>query len=46
MNTAKHMILLTGNAHLTEKVLWHYELLLIRLKQVETDMIKQKEIIG
>jgi hypothetical protein len=22
----KHMILLTGNAYLTEKVLWHYEL--------------------
>jgi hypothetical protein len=21
----KHMILLTGNAHLTKKVLWHYE---------------------
>jgi hypothetical protein len=24
--TKKHMILLTGKAHLTEKVLWHYEL--------------------
>jgi len=22
----EHMILLTGKAHLTEKVLWHYEL--------------------
>jgi len=45
MNTGKHMILLTGKAHLTEKVLWHYELNCQR-KQVETDMIKQKEIIG
>jgi len=26
MNTGKHMILLTGKAHLTEKVLWHYKL--------------------
>jgi hypothetical protein len=26
MNTGKHMILLTRKAHLTEKVLWHYEL--------------------
>jgi hypothetical protein len=25
-NTGKHMILLTRKAHLTEKVLWHYEL--------------------
>jgi hypothetical protein len=38
----EHMILLTGNAHLTEKVLWHYEL---NCQQVEIDMIKQKEII-
>jgi hypothetical protein len=26
MNTGKHMILLTRKAHLTGKVLWHYEL--------------------
>jgi hypothetical protein len=26
MNTGKQMILLIRKAHLTEKVLWHYEL--------------------
>jgi hypothetical protein len=26
MNIEKHVILLTGKTHLTEKVLWHYEL--------------------
>jgi len=37
---------LTRNAHLTEKVLWYYEPKLpTRLKQVKTDMIKQKTII-
>jgi hypothetical protein len=25
LNTGKHMILLTRKAHLTEKILWHYE---------------------
>jgi hypothetical protein len=45
MNTGKHMILLTGKAYLTEKVLWHFELN-CQLKQVKIGVIKQKEIIG